>query len=79
MYFSSSSVAAATDELEKYILHHVLCVRGRGEDRQRQFGVVRERTEPLATRVTREERAAHRRFIATLGDGAIWRDYFKSD
>jgi DNA polymerase-3 subunit epsilon len=41
--------------------------------------VVRERTEPLAIRVTDEERAAHRHFIATLGDGAIWRDYVKSD
>ena len=41
--------------------------------------VVRERTEPLAIRVTDEERAAHRSFIATLGDGAIWRDYIKSD
>jgi DNA polymerase-3 subunit epsilon len=41
--------------------------------------VVRERTEPLAARVTDEERAAHRRFIATLGDGALWRDYIKLD
>jgi DNA polymerase III subunit epsilon len=41
--------------------------------------VVRERAEPLAACVTDEERAAHRRFIATLGDGAIWRDYIKSD
>ena len=41
--------------------------------------VVRERTEPLAIRVTDEERDAHRRFIATLGDGAIWRDYIKLD
>jgi hypothetical protein len=29
--------------------------------------------------VTDEERVAHRRFIATLGDGAIWRDYIKLD
>ena len=41
--------------------------------------VVRERTVPLAARVTDEERAAHRRFIATLGEGAIWRDYVKMD
>ncbi len=41
--------------------------------------VVRERAEPLAASVTDEERAAHRRFIATLGDGAIWRDYIKLD
>src|SRR6202012_1316804 len=31
--------------------------------------------EPLAIRVTDEERTAHRRFIETLGEGAIWRDY----
>jgi DNA polymerase III subunit epsilon len=41
--------------------------------------IVRERAEPLAASVTDEERAAHRRFIATLGDGAIWRDYIKLD
>jgi DNA polymerase-3 subunit epsilon len=41
--------------------------------------VVRERAVPLAARITDEERAAHRRFIATLGDGAIWRDYVKWD
>jgi DNA polymerase III subunit epsilon len=41
--------------------------------------IVRERAEPLAARVTDQERSAHRRFIATLGDGAIWRDYIKLD
>jgi DNA polymerase-3 subunit epsilon len=41
--------------------------------------VVRERTVPLAARVTDEERAAHRRFVETLGDGAIWRDYVALD
>jgi len=30
---------------------------------------------PLAPRVTAEERAAHRAFVATLGDDAIWRKY----
>jgi hypothetical protein len=25
--------------------------------------------------VTEDDRAAHRAFIATLGDAAIWRDY----
>src|SRR5579862_1737941 len=39
--------------------------------------VVRERAEPLAIRVTDEERAAHRRFVETLGEGAIWRDYIR--
>jgi DNA polymerase-3 subunit epsilon len=37
--------------------------------------VVRERTMPLAPRLNDEERAAHRSFVATLGDAAIWRDY----
>jgi len=41
--------------------------------------IVRERTVPLAATVSDEERAAHRRFIATLGDGAIWRDYVRLD
>jgi DNA polymerase-3 subunit epsilon len=37
--------------------------------------VVRERSVPLAIRLTEEERAAHRSFVATLGETAIWRDY----
>jgi DNA polymerase-3 subunit epsilon len=37
--------------------------------------VARERPAPLAIRITEEDRAAHRRFIATLGAAAIWRDY----
>jgi DNA polymerase-3 subunit epsilon len=37
--------------------------------------VVRLRATPLAPRVSEEERAAHRAFIATLGEGAIWREY----
>ena len=36
---------------------------------------VRERPVPLPPRVTAEERAVHRHFIATLGDKAIWLDY----
>ena len=41
--------------------------------------VVRERSVPLAPTVTAEERAAHRGFIASLGENAIWRDYVNSD
>jgi DNA polymerase-3 subunit epsilon len=41
--------------------------------------VMRERTVPLAPRLTDEERIAHRSFIATLGDAAIWRDYLSLD
>lgn len=33
------------------------------------------RPTPLAPRVTDDERAAHRAFVATLGDEAIWRKY----
>jgi len=36
---------------------------------------VRTRLTPLAPRVTDDERAAHRAFVATLGDEAIWRKY----
>jgi DNA polymerase III subunit epsilon len=35
----------------------------------------RQRTVPLAVRITVEEREAHRAFIATLGDKPIWNDY----
>jgi len=38
--------------------------------------VLRERPVPLAERVTAEERAAHRRFVESLGESAIWQDYF---
>jgi DNA polymerase-3 subunit epsilon len=41
--------------------------------------VMRERTVPLAPRLTDEERTAHRSFIVTLGDAAIWRDYLSLD
>lgn len=39
----------------------------------------RERPLPLAGRVSTEDRAAHRRFVATLGESAIWLDYFSLD
>ncbi len=41
--------------------------------------IIRERTVPLAVRITDEQRAAHRAFIATLGEAAIWRDYLSLD
>jgi DNA polymerase-3 subunit epsilon len=41
--------------------------------------IVRQRPVPLVVTVTAEERAAHRAFIATLGESAIWRDYVSSD
>jgi len=36
---------------------------------------VRERLVPLVPAITAEDRAAHRAFIATLGENAIWREY----
>lgn len=41
--------------------------------------VVRERPLPLAPRVSAQDRAAHRAFVATLGEKPIWLDYLSSD
>ena len=41
--------------------------------------LVRQRPQPLASRITADERAAHRQFIATLGDDALWREYRAAD
>ena len=38
----------------------------------------RQRLEPLAPRMTEADRAAHRAFVATLGDKPIWHDFFGS-
>ena len=40
---------------------------------------MRTRQMPLLPRVTNEERAAHRAFVATLGDDAIWQKYWPAD
>jgi DNA polymerase III subunit epsilon len=40
---------------------------------------VRQRPTPLPPRLTAEAQAAHRQFIASLGEKAIWRDYFGLD
>src|SRR5262249_18198087 len=40
---------------------------------------VRQRPMPLPSRLTAEGQAAHRQFIASLGDNAIWRDYVSLD
>jgi DNA polymerase-3 subunit epsilon len=37
--------------------------------------VIRQRPAPLASRVGADEREAHRAFVATLGEGAIWQRY----
>jgi|SRR5579862_153815 len=41
--------------------------------------IVRVRPQPLAPRLTEEERTAHRAFVVTLGEIAIWRDYVSLD
>ena len=41
--------------------------------------IVRERIVPLVPAITADERAAHRAFIASLGENAIWRDYVSLD
>jgi len=41
--------------------------------------LVRQRPLPLPPRITEDERAAHRQFIATLGDDALWREYRAAD
>jgi DNA polymerase-3 subunit epsilon len=41
--------------------------------------VMRERTVPLAPRLSEEDRVAHRGFVATLGEAPIWRDYLSLD
>ena len=41
--------------------------------------IVRQRLVPLVATVTAEERAAHRAFVATLGENAVWHDYVSSD
>jgi DNA polymerase-3 subunit epsilon len=43
------------------------------------IAVAPKRAVPLAARVTEEERAAHRRFVATLGESPIWSDYLNSE
>ena len=41
--------------------------------------VVRVRTVPLTPRLTDEAREAHRAFVATLGDNALWKVYLPAD
>jgi DNA polymerase-3 subunit epsilon len=41
--------------------------------------VVRERPAPLPSRLTADAQAAHRQFIVSLGENAVWRDYVSLD
>jgi len=40
---------------------------------------VRERPAPLPSRLTADAQAAHRQFIVSLGENAVWRDYVSLD
>jgi DNA polymerase-3 subunit epsilon len=40
---------------------------------------VRERPAPLPSRLTADAQAAHRQFITSLGENAVWRDYVSLD
>jgi DNA polymerase-3 subunit epsilon len=53
-------------------------ISGDGYTRGAQLAALA-RPEPLAPRVSAEDRAAHAAFVATLGDGAVWRTYRPDD
>jgi DNA polymerase-3 subunit epsilon len=48
-------------------------------DARSAAATIRVRPQPLAQRISDEERAAHRSFVATLGDAAIWRQYWPAE
>jgi DNA polymerase-3 subunit epsilon len=50
-----------------------------GDGASEGFAQIRVRSTPLVVRVSDEERAAHRQFVATLGSSAIWCDYLSLD
>jgi DNA polymerase-3 subunit epsilon len=49
--------------------------QGNGRDRA---ATKRERPVALTLRITDADRAAHREFVATLGENSLWRDYLRS-
>jgi DNA polymerase-3 subunit epsilon len=54
----------------------ILVENGEEQDRTpQQIAASRVRPRPLASRLTQEDLAAHRSFIATLGDTALWNGY----
>lgn len=52
---------------------------GGAGDRRATAAAVRSRPQPLSPRINAHERDAHRRFIATLGAAALWRQYLPED
>jgi DNA polymerase-3 subunit epsilon len=58
----------------------ILVENGKSQDRTpQQVAASRIRPQPLPSRLTAEELAAHRSFIATLGEKAIWNGYAGKD
>jgi DNA polymerase-3 subunit epsilon len=54
----------------------LVSISGRSTSSQgAQTGQRRERPQPLPPRLTDEHRAAHRAFVATLGDDALWKKF----
>jgi DNA polymerase-3 subunit epsilon len=55
----------------------VLGLAENGERRKSRDGavVLRARPDPLAPRVSADDREAHAKFVASLGENALWRDY----
>jgi DNA polymerase-3 subunit epsilon len=51
---------------------------GGGENGGRR-AALRPRPTPLSARVTDADRAAHRAFVVTLGDEAIWKKYLPAE
>jgi DNA polymerase III subunit epsilon len=41
-----------------------------------QLPIPKRRAQPLPPRVTANDRNAHREFVCTLGNDAVWLDYF---
>lgn len=58
----------------QFILSQAPAIMAPGE-----ITAVRERPVPLPSRLTADAQAAHRRFIASLGENAVWRDYVGLD
>jgi len=49
----------------------------RGSSASNGAGRARARPQPLASRLTDDERLAHAAFVATLGEAAVWKDYVR--
>jgi len=57
----------------------VLLEAGDGGEQRRGARVVRQRPAPLMPRLTAAAREAHRAFVASLGEQAVWNRYLAED